>query len=106
MNQKKYIHSLQSWYLIFNRNVNSKDIFFFQNVVMTSRKPTQDLAIQVVQDNAEFFTNDKEKTYLQESVPWLCLDLKNWSKFWQFVILSISVFFFYLVSTNYFYPSL
>ena len=68
---------------------------------MTSRKPTQDLAIQVVQDNAEFFTNDKEKSSLQESVPWLCLDLKNWSKFWQFVILSISVFFFYLVSPNY-----
>ena len=68
---------------------------------MTSRKPTQDLAIQVVQDNTEFFTNDKEKSSLQESVPWLCLDLKNWSKFWQFVILSISVFFFYLVSPNY-----
>ena len=62
---------------------------------MTSRKSTQDLIIPIVQDGD--VNSKKEKKVANDSVPCLFLDLKDWSRSWQFVILSASVFFFYLV---------
>ena len=62
---------------------------------MTSRKSTQDLIIPIVQDGD--VSSQKEKKVANDSVPCLFLDLKGWSRSWQFVILSASVFFFYLV---------
>ena len=62
---------------------------------MTSRKSTQDLIIPIVQDGD--VSSKKEKKVANDSVPCLFLDLKDWSRSWQFVILSASVFFFYLV---------
>ena len=71
-----------------------KDFILQDAVIMTSRKPVPDLAFEIEDED----TLTKEKINQQESVPCLFLDLKEWSKFWQFVILSTSVFFFYLVS--------
>ena len=73
----------------------------FQNV-MTSRKPLQDLSIEVVQDGADIPEDEnytkESKNNSQESVPCLFYNLKDCSKFSQFAILSMCVFFFYLVS--------
>ena len=62
---------------------------------MTSRKSTQDLIIPIVQDGD--VSSKKEKKVANDSVPCLFLELKEWSRSWQFFILSASVFFFYLV---------
>ena len=69
---------------------------------MTSRKSTQDLIIPIVQDGD--VSSKKEKKVANDSVPCLFLDLKDWSRSWQFVILSASVFFFYLV--RYFFSNM
>ena len=72
----------------------------FQNV-MTSRKPLQDLTIEVqdgAADNHPEENYTKESKNSTESVPCLFYNLKDCSKFSQFAILSLCVFFFYLVS--------
>jgi len=67
---------------------------------MTSRKPLQDLTIEVqdgAADNHPEENYTKESKNSTESVPCLFYNLKDCSKFSQFAILSLCVFFFYLL---------